>query len=86
MKPYEYDAFGNPVKVTANGQPRAVDLYNGEVYDPALAAYYLRARRHNPMLGRFASPDIHAGEASAPANLQRFGYAGPVPVNRADPG
>lgn len=86
MKTYPYDAFGNPLAIPANGKPQAMHLCCGEAYDPALASYYLRARRHNPTLGRFASIDIHAGEAAVPVNLQRFGYAGQVPVDCADPG
>lgn len=90
MNTYDFDAFGNPVRITANGQPQAlpadaVFLYSGEAYDPALAQYYLIARHHNPSLGRFSSPDIHAGEASAPARLERFGYASQAPLDAADP-
>ena len=75
MKTYDFDAFGNalPAQAGNNGQEQTVFLYSGAIFDPALAAYYLRATRYHPAPGRFASPDIHVGEASAPAQLRRFG-------------
>lgn len=87
MKTYDFDAFGNPLPAQSgtNGQPQTVFLYSGETFDSALAQYYLMARRCNPALGRFTSPDIHAGEVQAPARLQRFGYAGQAPIGAADP-
>jgi hypothetical protein len=55
------------------------------LYDPALAACYLPIRCRHPTLGRFTSPDIHAGEAAPPANLRRFDYADQTPIRAADP-
>jgi RHS repeat-associated protein len=76
---------GNPVQTTASGKPPATVLYSDGVYNPALAAYYAPIRCHHPTAGRFTSPDIHAGEATAPASLQRFDYSGETPIRAADP-
>lgn len=84
MTTYDFDAFGNPITATPNGQPQRVFLYSGETYDPALAQYYLMARHHNPARGRFTSPDPYPGEAQASARLQRFNYASQAPISAAD--
>ena len=91
MKTYAYDAFGNslPTSPTANGQPPVIaqataTLCGGEAYDPALAAYYLRATRYHRAAGRFTSLDPYAGAAVVPANLQRFAYAGQASIPTAD--
>jgi RHS repeat-associated protein len=85
MATYDFDAFGNPIERQLNGKPPATVLYGDGVYDPALAAYYAQIRCHDATAGRFTSPDICAGEATAPASLQRFGYAGETPIDAADP-
>lgn len=85
MTTYNFDAFGNPVRTTASGKLSATVRYGDGVYDPALAAYYAPIRRHDATVGRFTSPDICAGEAPAPASLQRFGYANETPIDAADP-
>jgi len=85
MKTFNYDAFRNPVQTTVTGKLPAAVLHSDGIYDPALAPYHLPIRRYCPVSDRFTSPDIHAGEATAPASLQRFGYSGETPIHAADP-
>jgi RHS repeat-associated protein len=80
---YEYDAFGN--SFTKTGTTPNNYLYRGEQYDPDLGLYYLRARYYNPATGRFMSRDPLDGDATDPASLHKYLYAGGDPVNRVDP-
>jgi hypothetical protein len=82
MKDFQYDAFGNPVKIPANGQPPQTIflLHSDGPYDPALSTYDLMAWPHDPALARFAEIDIQEGRASAPTSLQRFMHSGQAAV------
>ena len=80
---YEYDAFGNEINHT--GTTPNNYLYRGEQYDPDLGLYYLRARYHNTMTGRFMSRDPNAGMLTDPKSLHKYLYAGGDPVNGLDP-
>jgi hypothetical protein len=86
MKSFDFDAFGNPLEPTANGQSRAVFVYRDGQLDPALAFAYHQPRHHTPTPdGRFISLESCEGEATDPASLQRFAYAGLAPVCDVDP-
>jgi len=80
---YDYDAFGNLVNHT--GSTPNVYLYKGERYDADLSMYYMRARWYNPATGRFMSRDPEEGDATDPASLHKYLYAGGDPVNKLDP-
>ena len=82
---YDYDAFGNQiarsVRSLATGQlePVSVDnaawitaivyLFTGKQYDPDLGFYYLRARYHNPEIGRSWTMDSMRGKSVMPENI-----------------
>ena len=80
---YEYDAFAN--QIIHSGSTPNNYLYRAEQYDPDLGLYYLRARYHNPLTGRFVSRDPNAGSIRIPATLHKYLYAVGDPVNRIDP-
>ncbi len=80
---YDYDAFGNLIAATGTTPNRY--LYSGEQYDADLALYYLRARYHNPVTGRFWSMDTYEGSGSDPSTLHKYTYCGNNPVNAWDP-
>ncbi len=58
--------------------------YTGEPQNPN-GLTYLRARYHNPSLGRFTQPDPFAGALAIPASLNPYGYTHGNPVNYVDP-
>jgi hypothetical protein len=88
MKTYNFDAFGNPLPARnkTNGKPRPIVLYGDGVYDPALAACYAPVGRRRPATESFwfTIPDNCAGEATTPASLQRYIYAGEAPIDAVD--
>jgi choice-of-anchor C domain-containing protein len=80
---YSYEAFGNLVgqmSSTAN-----VYLYAGEQRDGDVGFYYLRARYHNSMQGRFLSNDPASGVLFDPPSLHRYLYTANDPIGKADP-
>ena len=81
---YLYDAFG--VGLARTGSTVNSFLFQGQQYDAASGAYYLRARYYDQNSGRFISQDPLAGSGDDPASLHRYLYASGDPVNRFDPG
>jgi len=99
---YAYTAFGEPSFFDGVGRPSAGStignrfLFQGQLYDPSLGAYAMRAREYLPRAGRFVSPDpigIAGGEniyafclgkplfLSDPFGLSPFlGSAGGAPI------
>ncbi len=80
---YDYDAFGNLIH--HDGQTLNHYLYTGEQLDVGPNLYYLRARRYDPVTGRFTSIDPDPGMDSAPLTLNKYVYASASPVDFADP-
>ena len=84
---YLYDGFGTMRIFDGSGQPRSTSalgmrvLYQGQLYDPALAMYAMGAREYSPALGRFLSLDpagFNGGD-----NL--YAFAAGMPLTRIDP-
>jgi len=65
LEGYAYSSFGEVTAYNASAQAiqpgstgwRNRFLYQGQLYDPSLRAYAMRAREYRPDLGRFLSPD-----------------------------
>ena len=80
---YLYNAFG--VGLAHAGSSTNPFLFQGQQYDVASGAYYLRARYYDQNSGRFLSQDPYSGNDNDPASLHRYLYASCDPVNRIDP-
>jgi RHS repeat-associated protein len=84
---YLYNAFGTMRVFDANGQPRSTSalgmrvLYQGQLYDPALAMYAMGAREYSPALGRFLSPDPIGFDGGD----NFYAFAAGMPLTRIDP-
>lgn len=79
---YQYDAWGN--LEDSHGDVPNRFLFTGEEQDPETGLYYLRARWHDPKVGRFLTEDPF-GIAQLPQSVQRYVYAFNNPVNLIDP-
>lgn len=55
--------------------------YNGESYDAATGALYLRARYYEPALNCFSQKDIDRGTVTNPKSLNRYLYTWNNPVS-----
>ncbi len=82
---FDYDAFGNQIVEGNSGTNRLDHRYAGSWFDADLGSYYLRARRYDPGLGRFSTPDIVEGRRADPPSLHRYLYSRNDPINRIDP-
>ena len=78
LNQYEYDAFGNLIKVQEEVNNRF--LYVGQQYDAITMQYYLRARYYNPVVARFTQEDIYRGDG-----LNLYAYCQNNPVGYYDP-
>jgi RHS repeat-associated protein len=58
--------------------------YLNERYDPETGLQYLHARYHDPILGRFLTPDTWDVMLQG-VDINRYAYAGNDPVNFSDP-
>jgi RHS repeat-associated protein len=58
--------------------------YLNERYDPETGLQYLHARYHDPILGRFLTPDTWDVMQQG-VDINRYAYAGNDPVNMSDP-
>ena len=63
---------------------QAAKGYIGERHDPETGLLYLNARYHDPVFGRFISPDDLDPVAEG-VGTNRYAYAGNDPVNKSDP-
>ena len=75
-----YAAYGERLNAgfqTAKG-------YIGERFDAETRLLYLNARYHDPVFGRFISPDDYDPVAEG-VGTNRYAYAGNDPVNNSDP-
>lgn len=80
---YDYDGFGLVVGAAGSFENEA--LFRGELFEPALGWYDLRARWMSPELGRFVSRDPLAGDPFEPRSLERYAYAFSDPIDKLDP-
>ena len=79
---YRTDEYGVPTVTTgSSAQPFR---FTGEPRD-ATGLSYVRARYHDPNLGRFMSRDVWAGDPSACQTLNRYAYVLNNPLTRVDP-
>ncbi|MFZ1680521.1 MAG: RHS repeat-associated core domain-containing protein [Rhizobiaceae bacterium] len=74
-----YAAFGERL----NGAITTQRGYIGQRHDPETGLVYLNARYHDPVFGRFVSPDDHDPVREG-VGTNRYAYAGNDPVNRSD--
>ena len=78
---FSYDAWGQECR-----RPMDEGLYySGEMFDPTLKMYNLRARYYNPANGRFNQTDTYAGSSYDPQSLHKYLYCHADPVNGVDP-
>ena len=78
----DYGPFGQPL--TSNGSvPLQGKGYINERYDPETGLQYLNARYHDPLLGRFLTPDTWDPDIPG-VDINRYAYAGNDPVNMSD--
>ena len=75
---YEYDVFGNHTVCQEQVENRFG--FAGEMLDPAINLYYLRARFYNPVIGRFIQEDNYLGDG-----LNLYEYCHNNPVAYVDP-
>jgi len=80
---YDYDAFGNLINETGNGQNPF--RYCGEYLDLSSGTYYLRARYYDPEIGRFTQRDAFLGSYADPLSLNRYTYCHNNPIRYIDP-
>jgi RHS repeat-associated protein len=73
------------VEINRTGSTDVQHLYRGEVFDPNVGFYYLRARWMSPGIGRFVTQDTYRGRSAAPVTLQKYLYANADSVNSFDP-
>jgi RHS repeat-associated protein len=88
---HAYSPYGQPS--TSNGNILAGGSnapiaggkgYLNERYDPETGLQYLHARYHDPILGRFLTPDTWDVMQQG-VDINRYAYAGNDPVNMSDP-
>jgi RHS repeat-associated protein len=80
---YAYTGFGE--LLAHQGATENAYLYTGQRFDELTGLYQLRARTYDPAQGRFLSRDPYQGNATTPAELNRYVYAANNPVNLTDP-
>lgn len=78
-----YGAFGLPQQA---GSPSGLAHgFAGQITDPETGFVYLRARYHDPRVGRFFTPDPLLPSAGDPSTLNAYLYAANDPINASDP-
>jgi RHS repeat-associated protein len=83
---YAYDAYGTILTtIGVLNPPLSKILYTGQLFDPTLLQFYLRARFYITQIGRFTRLDPLLGASITPATLHRYNYAGQDPINHIDP-
>lgn len=84
---YTYDVWGAPDLSVANPQIGTKNKFRftGELLDPGIQLYYLRARYYDSATGRFNKPDPLIGLLRSPLSLNRFNYALANPTRYVDP-
>src|SRR5262249_53336283 len=82
-----FDAYGNLLGLSVGvlSPPPTLILFTGQIFDPYLVQYNLRARTYNPANGRFDARDSYAGDQIRPASLHVYMYTQDDPTNQFDP-
>jgi len=86
---YDYDAFGNPITLTAtthaaNTASTSV-MYVGMLLDPITGSYRTQTREYTAADGRFFTQDTYMPSAGDTGNANLYVYVGGNPVNSSDP-
>ncbi|GIN88519.1 hypothetical protein J6TS2_49050 [Heyndrickxia sporothermodurans] len=82
---YEYDAYGNILKVEGDIAKENPIRYAGYYYDDETKNYYLQARYYNPVNGAFLALDPYPGDDDDPLSQNGYTYAINNPINFIDP-
>ncbi len=83
---YEYDAWGNPLKVDETATVKDNTYrYAGYQYDHETGMYYLMARYYEPKHGVFLSLDPDPGDEDDIITQNGYTYANNNPVMLVDP-
>ncbi|MFL5962431.1 MAG: DUF6531 domain-containing protein [Gaiellaceae bacterium] len=80
---YAYEPFG-ALRSTSDGRGKNALRFDGQLWDDAVGAYYLRARDYDPAAGRFLQPDPVEAPAGQPL-LSTYVYAADNPLVLDDP-
>jgi RHS repeat-associated protein len=83
LQRFAYDSYGN--RIDQSGAPLTHLLYDGQMFDPIIRQYYLRARYYDPSTGRFGQLDPYNGTTGNPTTIPGYTYSNGDPVNRSDP-
>jgi RHS repeat-associated protein len=78
----EYDVFG---EVRSSSGVSSLFLYTGEQYDAETGFTFLRARYHNPAIGRFISADSVQPNAPGTQGYNVYAYVANNPTTWVDP-
>jgi RHS repeat-associated protein len=88
---HAYSPYGQPSTTNGNILAGGTNApiaggkgYLNERYDPETGLQYLHARYHDPILGRFLTPDTWDVMLQG-VDINRYAYAGGDPVNASDP-
>jgi len=75
-----YEPFGKPYGMDGS----QTFTYTGAPQDSSTGLYYLRARYHNPTIGRFTQMDSWSGSIGAPQTMNKYAYCTNNPINLID--
>jgi RHS repeat-associated protein len=83
---YEYDAWGNHLRITGDDVIAELNpyRYRGYRYDSETGLYYLQSRYYNPEWGRFINADAIMGSVGELLDHNWYAYCGNNPVSRLD--
>ena len=92
---YQYDAWGNPTVLDAQGNVISPDAshiansnplrYRGYFFDTETGFYYLLSRYYDPATCRFINADVQFSIGGDLTQINLFAYCDNNPVNRSDP-
>jgi RHS repeat-associated protein len=84
---YGYSAYGETSFLLPDGAKSAASsignrlLFQGQIFDPTLATYAMRAREYRPGIGRFLSTD----PSGIAGGGNRYAFVNGMPLTRVDP-
>ncbi len=86
---YDYDAFGNPIALTATthaaNTASTYVMYVSMLLDPITGNYRTESREYAPADGRFFWQDSYMPAAGDLGNVNLYAYVGGNPINGVDP-